>query len=367
MAEPIQVPFVDLSRQFRALEKELTQAFLDVGRSGIYIMGDRLESFEKKMASYLGVRHVLGVADGSDALFLILKALGIGTGDEVITAPNSFIATAWTIAATGAKPVFVDVLEDMNINPDLIEKKITASTRAIVPVHLAGRPAEMNRIGKVAEKHGLAVVEDAAQAIGATYRGKKVGAFGRAAGFSLHPLKNLGVYGDGGMITTDDDGLADKLRKMRNHGLINRDECEFWGFNSRLDPLQAAFAEIKLAYLDRWNERCRDIASVYRSRITTMVKHPTDQDHEVCVYHNYVVQTEKRDALREHLKKNGVDTRIHYPIPIHLQQAAKGLGYREGDFPVAERLAKTMVSLPIFPELTDTEVVQVVEGVNRFF
>lgn len=367
MADPTAVPFVDLSRQFRALEKELTEAFLEVGRSGIYIMGERLESFEKKMAAYLGVRHVLGVADGSSALFLIFKSLGIGAGDEVITAPNSFIATAWTIAATGAKPVFVDVLEDMNIDPDQIEKKITSRTKAIVPVHLAGRPAAMDAILKIAERHRVAVVEDAAQAIGASYRGKKVGGFGKAAGFSLHPLKNLGVYGDGGMITTNDDGLAATLRKLRNHGLINRDECEFWGFNSRLDPLQAAFAEIKLTKLDHWNERCREIAGIYRKGITQAVKHPVDQADEICVYHNYVLQTEKRDALREYLKQHGVDTRIHYPIPIHLQKAAKDLGLKEGDFPVTERLAKTMVSLPIFPELTDPEVTQVVESVNRFF
>jgi dTDP-4-amino-4,6-dideoxygalactose transaminase len=367
MPNNITVPFVDLARQFTNIEAELTAGFLSVGRSGGYIMGPRLESFEQKMAEYLGVKHVLGVADGSDALFLIMKALGIGKGDQVITAPNSFIASAWTIVAADATPVFVDVDDDLNMDPSLIEAAITPATKAIMPVHLAGRPAQMNQINAIAEKHGLYVIEDAAQAIGASYHGKKIGTLSTAAGFSLHPLKNLGVYGDGGLITTNDDTLNTKLRKLRNHGLINRDECEIWGYNSRLDPMQAVFGEIKLKYLDRWNDRCRQIAATYQAKITRELLLPVDKENEVCVYHNFVVRTERRDELMGYLKEHGVDTRVHYPIPIHQQAAAAGLGYKTGDFPKTELFAKTMISLPIFPELTDEEVEHIIASINSFF
>ncbi|RXZ33715.1 DegT/DnrJ/EryC1/StrS family aminotransferase [Oxalobacteraceae bacterium CAVE-383] len=367
MAEKINIPFVDLARQFRNLETELSKTFVDVGRSGGYIMGARLESFERKVADFIGVRHALGVADGSDALFLALKAMDIGPGDEVITATNSFIASAWVVVAVGAKPVLVDVAEDFNIDPALVEAAITPRTRAIIPVHLTGRPAPMDEINALAAKHKLFVLEDAAQAIGARYRGKRVGGLGTAAGFSLHPLKNLGVYGDGGLITTDDDALAAKLLKLRNHGLRNRDECEIWGFNSRLDTMQAAFAEIKLGYLDGWNARCRHIAATYAAAMKDVVQVPVDQPWEECVYHNFVIRTDRRDALMAHLLENGVDTRVHYPIPIHLQDAAKDLGYKLGDFPNAERYAKTMISLPIYPELTDVEVNHVVGAVTSFF
>ena len=367
MAEKMVIPFVDLARQFRSIEDELTKAFVDVGRSGAYIMGERLESFEKKIAEFIGVSHALGVADGSDALFLVLKAWGIGPGDEVITATNSFIASAWVIVAVGATPVLVDVAEDFNIDPARVEAAITSRTKAILPVHLTGRPAPMDEINALAKRHGLYVLEDAAQAIGARYRGTRVGALGSAAGFSLHPLKNLGVYGDGGLITTNDDDLAAMLRKLRNHGLRNRDECEIWGFNSRLDTMQAAFAEIKLRHLDGWNNRCREIAHAYRSGLSDCVQVPVDQDWEECVYHNFVIRVDRRDELMAHLKQQGVDTRVHYPIPIHLQDAAKDLSYKLGDFPNAERYAKTMISLPIYPELSDAEVAHVVQSVKSFF
>jgi dTDP-4-amino-4,6-dideoxygalactose transaminase len=369
MPHNITVPFVDLARQFASIEEELTNEFLLVGRSGVYVMGSRLESFEKKMAEYLDVKHVLGVADGSDALFLIMHALGIGIGDEPITAPNSFIATAWTIVAVGAKPVFVDVDDDMNMSPHLLEAAITPATKAILPVHLAGRPAQMDQINQIAAKYNLYVIEDAAQAIGASYKGKKTGTLGIAAGFSLHPLKNLGIYGDGGMITTNDDDLNVKLRKLRNHGLINRDECEIWGYNSRLDTMQAAFGEVKLKYLDKWNNRCRDIANIYREGLSNEkdVLLPFDKEGEVCVYHNFVIRTEHRDELMQHMKEHGVDSRVHYPIPIHMQTAAAGLNYKKSDFPKTERFAETMVSLPIYPELTDAEVIHVINSVKGFF
>lgn len=361
MSDRMQVPFVDLARQFRSIEAELTRAFTDVGRSGGYIMGERLEAFERDAAAYLDVAHCLGVADGSDALFLIMKALGIGAGDEVITAPNSFIASAWTIVATGATPVFADVAEDLNIDPARVEDAVTPRTRAIMPIHLTGRPARMDEIDDIARRHGLHVIEDAAQAIGAVYRGRRVGSLGTAAGFSLHPLKNLGVYGDGGLITTNDDILAGHLRQLRNHGLRNRDECDIWGFNSRLDTLQAALAHVKLAHLERWNARCREIADVYRTHLSACVEVPIDEPWETSVYHNFVIRTPARDEVMGSLKQAGVDTRVHYPIPIHLQRAAAGLGYRRGAFPNAERFAETMISLPIYPELSDREVVYVAE------
>jgi dTDP-4-amino-4,6-dideoxygalactose transaminase len=352
MASPIKIPF---------------EAFQEVGRSGMYIMGDRLASFERAAASYLGVKHAIGVSDGSNALFLTMKALGIGPGDEVITAPNSFLASAWTIVAVGAKPVFADVAEDMNLDPARLEDAITPRTRGVMPVHITGRPANMGPINEIADKHGLFVLEDAAQAIGARYHGKRVGGLGTAAGFILHPLKNLGVYGDGGLITTDDSELATKLGKLRNHGLINRDECESWGYNSRLDPMQAAFAELKLAHLDGWNARCRAIAATYRTGLEGLVTVPRDQQHEECVYHNFIIRTDPRDELMKHLLEQGVDTRIHYPIPIHLQKAASDLGYREGSFPRTESDARRMISLPIYPELTDAEIDYVVQSVRSFF
>ena len=362
-----EVPFVALARQFRSLEPELTGAFLDVGRSGMYILGDRVDCFERAIANLCDVSHAIGVANGSDALFLVLKALGIGPDDEVITAPNSFIASAWVIVAAGATPVFADVAEDLNLDPNRVASAVTPRTRAVIPVHLTGRPAPMSEINEIAERHGLHVIEDAAQAIGARYHGRPTGSLGRAAGFSLHPLKNLGVYGDAGVITTNDDQLAARVRLLRNHGLRNRDECEVWGFNSRLDPLQAAFGQVKLAHLERWNARCRAIASAYRSGLESYVQVPVDRPWEECVYHNFVIRSDQRDQLAAHLKTCGVGSGVHYPIPIHLQDASRALGHAPGDFPNTERYARTMLSLPIYPELEDDEIAYVIDAVRAFF
>jgi len=361
-----QVPFVSLDRQYLDLRDELHEAFDRVGRSGMYIMGQELERFESEAAEFCGTRYALGVANGSDALFLILKALGVGAGDEVITCPNSFIASAWVIVAANAKPVFVDAADDYNIDPDLLERAITPRTRAMIPVHLTGRPARMDQINALAERHGLAVIEDAAQAIGARYGGRRVGSLGTAAGFSLHPLKNLGVYGDGGLVTTNDPALYERLSLLRNHGLRNRDECTVWGYNSRLDPLQAAFASLKLKRLDRWNARCRDIARRYRRGLEDVVAVPRDRPEEEPAYHNFIVRHAKRDQLMAHLTQRGVGTRVHYPIPIHLQDCARNLGYKQGDFPRAELQARTILSLPIYPELSDAEIDYVIESLCSF-
>lgn len=343
------------------------EAFDRVGISGQYIMGPELERFEQEAAEYCGTKHALGVANGSDALFLALKAMGIGLGDEVITCPNSFVATAWVIVAAGARPVFVDVGEDYNIDVKQIKPAVTPRTRAIIPVHLTGRPAEMDLINDIAASLGLYVIEDAAQAIGARYKGRRVGSLGKIAGFSLHPLKNLGLFGDGGLVTTDDRVLYENVSKLRNHGLRSRDECQVWGYNSRLDSLQAAIASIKLKHLDGWNKRCREIASLYRAGLQDIVSVPRDRDYENPVYHNFIIQLERRDELIKHLANRGVGSRIHYPIPIHLQECAAMLDYGPGDFPVTERLAKQILSLPIYPELSDTEVGYVIESVYSFF
>lgn len=367
MAAEVKVPFVDLTRQFRGLEKELMQAFVDVGRSGAYILGPPVEAFETALARYCGVRHAITVANGSDALFLVLKAIGVGPGDEVITAANSFIASAWVAVAAGARPVLVDVNEDLNIDPEAVAAAITPRTRAIIPVHLAGRIAAMREINDIAEKADVAVVEDAAQAIGARYHDRPAGSLGLAAGFSLHPLKNLGIYGDGGFITTNDDMLAGKLRLLRNHGLRTRDDCQLWGYNSRLDSLQAAFGLIKLPKLDAWNARCRAIAGMYRSGLKNYVCVPEDKPWELNVYHNFVITTPRRDDLMTYLKDAGIGSAIHYPVPIHIQAAAHNLGYEKGRFPVVERLAQTMMSLPIYPELEQNEIDLVIKKIKAFF
>lgn len=363
----MQVPFVSLDRQYRNLREELIAEFDRIGQSGTYILGDTLERFEREVATFCDTRYALGVASGSDALFLSLKALGVGCGDEVITCPNSFIATTWAIVATGARPVFVDAADDYNIDVNQIEAAITSRTRAIIPVHLTGRPVDMDRVNEIARQRRIDVIEDAAQAIGARYKGRRVGSLGDAAGFSLHPLKNLGVLGDGGLVTTSNVKLYEKITKLRSHGLRNRDQCEVWGYNSRLDPLQAGIASTKLSYLERWNRRCRDIASSYRDGLKEIVWVPQDRDWEECVYHNFVIRLDDRDRMIQHLADCGIGTRVHYPIPIHLQECARTLGYKLGDFPVAERQAQTMLSLPIYPELTDEEVWYVVKSIKSFF
>lgn len=361
------VPFVALERQYKSLRSELISSFDSIGNSGTYILGDIVNSFEAEVAAFCGTKFAIAVGNGSDALFLSMKALDIGPGDEVITCPNSFIASTWTIIATGAKPVFVDVGKDFNIDPSLIKSKIGPKTKAIMPIHLTGRIADMNAINQVAKEYGLFVVEDAAQAFGAKYYDKRAGSFGDIAGFSLHPLKNLGLYGDGGIITTNNAELHNKILKLRNHGLINRDECEVWGFNSRLDSLQAAFGLIKIKHIDNWNERCRYIANIYRNNLSDLVVTPQDQYYEEPIYHNFVILTEFRDDLMLFLSNRGIATRIHYPIPIHLQKAALDLGYSLGDFPNTEKYMHSMVSLPIYPELTDPEIQYVIESIKNFF
>ena len=361
------VPYVDIGAQTRLLKKDLLRAIEEVLDHGNFILGQEVQSFEEAFAAYCGVRFAVGVNSGTDALFLSLKALGIGRGDEVITAPNSFIATVSVIIAAGAKPVFVDVRNDYNINPDLIKQAITPRTRAIMPVHLTGKPADMDPILEIAHKHKIQVIEDAAQAVGAKYREKKTGAIGDIGCFSLHPLKTLNACGDGGIITTDDENIFAELRRLRNFGLINRDETAIWGYNSRLDSLQAAILLVKLKWLDEWNEKRRQNARFYESRLKNVVSLPVEQPHECGVFHTYVVQAEKRSELQDYLQSKGIGTRVHYPIPLHLQPAARELGYQKGDFPVCEEQSKRILSLPVHQGINEEHVHYVADNIVSFY
>jgi dTDP-4-amino-4,6-dideoxygalactose transaminase len=364
----MKVPFVNLGLQNRLIKDELLGIVSGLLDSGQFILGEDLVKFETSFAHLCGTKYALGVANGTDALFLSMKALGIQQGDEVITAPNSYLASASSIHLAGATPVFADVREDFNIDPEQIRKVISNRTKAIIPVHLTGRPADMDAILTIAREYQLAVIEDCAQAVCAEYKNKPVGSFGDLGCFSLHPLKNLSACGDGGVITTNNEDLYKMLLKARNHGLRNRDECEFWSYNSRLDNLHAAMLNVKLNKLPEWTARRRKIASYYYERLSgrDMII-PTDKPYEKAVYHTFIIQTSRRDALKNFLSDKEIDTKIHYPVPIHLQDAAKYLGYGKGDFPVTEKQTGTILSLPVFPELTDEQVEYVADTINNFF
>ena len=363
----MKVPFVNIALEYQADKDNYDSIFADVAASGQYVMGSYLQDFENNIADYCGCEHALGVANGSDALVLLLRALKIGAGDEVIVPTHSFIATAWVVHQVGAKIVFADIDEEtMNIDHRDIRRKITSRTKAIIPVHLSGRLADMSQILSLASANNLYVIEDAAQAIGANFNGKKAGTYGNGAGFSLHPLKNMGIIGDGGFITTNDKKIYDYILKDRNHGLRDRDNCDFWGINSRLDALQAALATHKLKTLDKRNRSFRTIAKFYRDNLQDFVRCPSEDDGEYPVYHNFVIRTERREDLQAFLLKNGVETKIHYPVLLHLQPPAKEKGYKKGDFSVAEKVISEVLSLPIYPELQNSQYSYVVEQIKRF-
>jgi dTDP-4-amino-4,6-dideoxygalactose transaminase len=361
------IPYINLKMQHALLKDEILDAIGRVLEKSNFILGDEVSEFEEKMAQYCGVRYAVGVNSGTDALFLSLKAFGIGQGDEVITAPNSFLASASVVAATGARPVFVDIREDLNINPALIEKKITTNTKAIIPVHLTGKPADMDPIISLAQKYNIKIIEDAAQAIGAEYHNMRVGSFGDTGCFSLHPLKTLNACGDAGVITTNDDNLYQLLIQMRNIGLKNRDESDIWGYNSRLDTMQAAILNVKIKYLDEWTESRRRNADYYISKLKKVCDTPPENKYEKSVYHTFVVGVDRRKELIDHLEQNGIGSRIHYPIPIHLQKAAQHLGYKKGDFPVCEKKAERILSLPVYQGLTGDDLEYIVEKITGFY
>lgn len=357
---------INVKQQHILLKVELLQAIERVIDEGDFILGKEVVNFEKNIAAFCGTRFAVGVNSGTDALFLCLKAYGIGPGDEVITAPNSFLASATAIATTGAKVVFVDVGEDMNMDPALIESKITPRTKAILPVHLTGKPAAMMPIMALAKKYHLRVIEDAAQAIGAEYNGAKVGSIGDAGCFSLHPLKTLNACGDGGIVVTNDQNLYEMLLQLRNIGQKERGVAPVIGYNTRLDNIQAAILNVKIKYLDSWNEQRRANAQLYRHLLTDIVMLPKEEFFEKAVYHTFVIRTQRRDELKSFLSDRGVDTLIHYPIPIHLQGCFSSQGFKVGDFPVCELQVKQILSLPIHHGLKSQEI-EYVSGLIKEF
>ncbi len=350
----IRIPMVDFKAQYQSIEKEIDAAIKEVLLSGQYILGPVVKEFEEQVAAYCGVKYAIGVASGSDALILALRALDIEPGDEVITTPFTFVATAHAIVHCGAKPVFVDVEPDtFNINPALIEPAITKKTKAIVPVHLYGHPADMDPIMAIAKAYHLYVVEDAAQAFGARYNGKKVGSIGHVGCFSFFPTKNLGCYGDGGMVITDNPDIAEKVDMLRRQGCRQKYHAEMLGYNSRLDAIQAAILKVKLEYVDQWNEQRRYLAHCYNKLLSeSSLRTPVEASYAYHAYHQYTIKFKNRDDISQYLAKSGIETSVYYPQPLHLQRTYNDLGYEKGAFPQAEKVSQEVLSLPIFPEMT---------------
>jgi len=366
----MKVPFVDLKRQYNLIKEEIESKVKEVLESGQYILGKEVESFEKEFAKYCKVRYAVGVASGTDALVISLKALGIRPSDEVITVPNTFIATVDAIVRNCAKPVFVDIdPETYNIDVTKIKEKITENTKAIIPVHLYGQPADMDPIRDIAEENNLFVIEDACQSHGAEYKGKKTGSLGDVACFSFYPTKNLGAYGDGGIIVTNNEELAEKIRMIRNYGQSKKYHHDFIGHNSRLDEIQAAILRVKLKYLDEWNQKRRRNAKKYNEFLEELedIKTPIEKNFAKHVYHLYVIKCKNRDGLKEYLESKGILTGLHYPVPIHFQKAYTWLGYAENSFPVAEKTAREILSLPMFPELTEEEIAYVCDKIKEYY
>lgn len=364
----MKIPFVSFLPMERELDKELRQAFERVLQASWYIEGKEDKAFEDAFAKYIGTRYCIGVGNGLDALMLSLKALGIGEGDEVIVPAHTFIATALAVTYTGAKPVFVDVdLNSFNIDPEKIESAITEKTKAIIPVHLYGQACDMDRILSIAKKYGLKIVEDCAQAHGVTYKSQKVGSFGDAAGFSFYPGKNLGALGDAGAVVTSNQELADKIRALGNYGSDYKYHHIYKGNNSRLDEIQAALLAAKLPYLEKMNSDRRRIADRYLSEIKNeKVVLPVVKENQVPVWHIFAVRCKERDELEKRLNKAGIGTNKHYPIPMHLQECYRDLGYSEGQYPNAEEISRTELSLPMFYGMMDEEIEYVIGKVNEF-
>jgi dTDP-4-amino-4,6-dideoxygalactose transaminase len=354
------IPFFDFRREYAETKKEISEAIERVFNSGRLILGDEVAKFEKEFSSYVGAKYGIGVNSGSDALFLALKALGIGENSEVITVSHTFVSTVDSIVRCGATPVFVDVEPDTYcINAAKIEERITERTKAILPVHLYGHPVDLDEVLKIAKQYGLSVVEDACQAHGAEYKGKKVGSFGNAGCFSFYPVKNLGAYGDGGMVTTNDRSVAERVKLLRNYGQSRKYYHDLVGINSRLDEMQAAILRVKLMRLDEWNKTRWELAKYYTEMLErTDIKLPVEKGYAKHVYHQFVVQLSQRDELQRYLKRNGVQTQIHYPIPVHRQKAYEGVG-DSANLSVTETACAEILSLPLYPTLTFDEVVRV--------
>ncbi|WP_286064944.1 DegT/DnrJ/EryC1/StrS family aminotransferase [Faecalibaculum rodentium] len=362
------IPFVDFNSMHAQIANGLYDASSSVINSNWFIQGSEVSSFEQAFSNYLSIHNCIGCGNGLDALVLSLKALGIGQGDEVILPANTFIATALAVTYAGATPVLVEPrLDTYNIDPSKIEEVITPKTKAIIPVHLYGQPAEMDSIMKIANEHDLHVIEDTAQAHGAIYHGKRAGTFGNTGAFSFYPGKNLGALGDCGAVVTNDPELADTIRAMGNYGSKKKYVHEFKGQNSRLDEIQAAFLNVKLPYLDTWNQERRRIASRYLNEIKNPhIILPTVIDGVEPVWHIFAVRTKERDDFQQYLEEKGIHTGIHYPTPIHLHEAYRDLGYKKGDFPIAEEISDTELSLPMFYGLSDEQIDYVVKVVNEY-
>jgi dTDP-4-amino-4,6-dideoxygalactose transaminase len=361
----VTIPFVDLKSLHNEIKDELRDVFDRVLNESSFVLGPEVQRFEQEFAAYVGTKHCVALNNGTSALQLALASLDIGPGDEVITVPHTFIATAEAISAVGARPVFVDIDPvSFNMDPALLEAAITPRTRAIIPVDLYGQVADMDPIDRIATRHCIPVIEDACQAHGAEYNGRKAGTFGVASCFSFYPGKNLGACGEGGAVTTDDDKLAARIRLWRDHGSSKRYEHIFPGLNMRMEGIQGGILSVKLKHLDRWNDQRRAAAAQYDAAFQgSEIETPVEIEYSRHVYHLYVVQTDNRDALRERLSLAGIESGLHYPTPLHLQQAYQSLGYKRGDFPVAERLASRIVSLPIYPGISPASIERVAAGV----
>jgi dTDP-4-amino-4,6-dideoxygalactose transaminase len=372
MTIEMNVPLLDLRAQFQTIRGEVMAAVERVFESQHFILGPEVEVFERDAAEYCRIKHAIGCGSGSDALLLALTALGVGPGDEVVTASFSFFATAGSIARLGARPVFVDISpEDFNVDPNLIERAITPRAKAILPVHLFGQCAEMDAIREVADRHNLPVIEDAAQAIGAGYCERRAGAMGAVGCFSFFPSKNLGGAGEGGLMTTDDDDLAEKLRLLRVHGMRPKYYHKVVGVNSRLDALQAAVLGVKLKYLDRWSDARRRNAEHYDKLFAEAgveeVTTPAVRPNRRHIFNQYTIRCSRRDELMDFLKRRGVGSEIYYPAPLHLQECFAHLGYKPGDLPATERASRECLSLPIYPELTEEMRQYVVDKIAEFY
>ncbi len=362
----MKIPLCDLKAQYRAIQSEIDEAIQSVVANTNFIQGEPVRLLEREFAAYSGARFGVAVASGTDALHLALLALGVGPGDEVITTPHTFTATAEAVYHCGARPVFVEIdARTYNIDPARIEERITARTKVIMPVHLYGQPADMDPILEIGARHGIPVLEDAAQAHGAEYRGRRAGSLGTLACFSFYPGKNLGAYGDAGMITTNDEKLAWWCAMMADHGRTEKYTHRYIGFGKRMDTLQAAVLRAKLRHLDEWNETRRRHATAYRARLSDLVEAPYEPEWARSVYHQFVIRVPNRDRVFERVREAGVMAQIHYPIPLHLQPAYAELGHRQGDFPATEQAAASVLSLPMYPELTGEQIDYVVEQVRR--
>ena len=361
------VEFLDLPAQYQSIKTEIDAAMAAVVSTGGFVLGKTVADLEQSVARFAGAKYGIGVNSGTDALYLSLKAAGVKAGDEVITTPFTFIATAEVICWLDAKPVFADICPDtLNIDPKKIEAAITPRTKAVIPVHLYGQAAEMDEISALTQKRNLKIIEDCAQSLGASYRGRQTGNFGHLAAFSFYPTKNLGAYGDGGLVLTDDETLYNEVKMLRQHGQDKKYHHSKLGMNSRLDALQAAVLSVKLKHLDKWNQKRRELAARYTSAFTGIsgITPPVALDHNVHIYHQYTIRARDRGALEERLAKQGIPYAIHYPIALHLQPAFEFLGLKEGCLPEAESAAREVLSLPIYPEMSEGQQDAVITAVK---